>query len=179
MRNAEIILESEQKSDPTYTYDAALVRFGALMHDVGDNKYALPGACRTSIMGSSLLNLIRKRSGEDVTRMVHDMIMSAVGHAPEHDEFATKVQAIATGVSYTAELANPEKVKDLIKEIPELAIVQVCLHPTSHNLPLHKAESSDRCHRTPTASTQSARPESADRTCTAAHMICHYRRQGR
>jgi len=36
-------MESEQKSNSTYTYDVALVRFGALMHDVGDNKYALPG----------------------------------------------------------------------------------------------------------------------------------------
>lgn len=61
--------------------------------------------------------------------MVYDMIMSVVDHAPEHHTFATKVQAIATGVSYTAELANPDKVKDLIKEIPELAIVQVCHHP--------------------------------------------------
>ena len=119
-------MESEQKTNSTYTYDVALVGLGALMHDVGDNKYALPGACHTSVIRSSDMTLTHRYAGEDVTRMVYDMIMSAVGHAPEHDTFATKVQAIATGVSYTAELANPDKVKDLIKQIPELAIVQVC-----------------------------------------------------
>jgi len=49
IRNAEIILESEQKANPSYTYDPALVRFGALMHDVGDKKYALPGKSQSCI----------------------------------------------------------------------------------------------------------------------------------
>jgi len=59
--------------------------------------------------------------------MVFGMIMSAVNRGVDFHTFATRVQAIATGVSYTSEIANPEKVTDLIKQIPELAIVQVCL----------------------------------------------------
>jgi len=129
MRNAEIILESEQKFNSIYTYDVALVRSGALMHDVGDNKYALPGRCHIPMIRSSDMTLTHRYVGEDVTRMVYDMIMSVVENEAEYHTFATKVQAIATGVSYTAELANPEKVKDLIKQIPELAIVQVRPHP--------------------------------------------------
>jgi len=60
--------------------------------------------------------------------MVWDMIMSTfvMGNITDYGSFARKVQAIATGVSYTAELADPEKVRKLIREIPELAIVQVC-----------------------------------------------------
>jgi len=83
----------------------------------------------TSAIEPSDPTLMHKLLGEDVTRMVYDMIMSVVEDKAEYHTFATKVQAIATGVSYTSELADPKKVTDLIKEIPELAIVQVCLHP--------------------------------------------------
>jgi hypothetical protein len=40
-------------------------------------------------------------------------------------DMAERLQRIATGVSYTAEVADPDAVQALIKEIPELAIVQV------------------------------------------------------
>jgi len=56
------------------------------------------------------------------------MIMSTfvMGNMTEYATFARQVQAIASGVSYTSELADPAKVKKLIEDIPELAIVQVC-----------------------------------------------------
>ena len=40
-------MEKEQRGNETYTYDVALVRLGALMHDVGDKKYAVPGKWHT------------------------------------------------------------------------------------------------------------------------------------
>ena len=60
--------------------------------------------------------------------MVYDMIMSTsvMGNMTEYATFARTVQIIASGVSYTSELADSEKVQNLIKQIPELAIVQVC-----------------------------------------------------
>jgi len=58
MRNAELILEREQKANSTYTYDVSLVRYGVLMHDVGDKKYALPGTCHSSSMIDSPISLL-------------------------------------------------------------------------------------------------------------------------
>jgi len=69
--------------------------------------------------------------------MVYDMIMSTfvMGNMTEYATFARTVQVIASGVSYTSELADPEKVQNLIKQIPELAIVQVCVYSHSFLLP--------------------------------------------
>ena len=179
MRNAEIILENEQKANLDYTYDAALIRFGALMHDVGDKKYALPGVCHGFVMRSLPKGpFLTAMLGENVERMVYDMIMSTFtwGNVSEYHAFAKSVQAIASGVSYTSELAHPGKVEDLIKQIPELAIVQVCLprFPRSSRL-----TTTHHHNRTPTASTQSAQPALGARTCTVGPMICHCRRRGR
>ena len=43
IKNAEYILQEEQAANPHQTFDSGLVRLGALMHDVGDKKYASPG----------------------------------------------------------------------------------------------------------------------------------------
>ena len=42
IRIAETILQREQTLNPHQQYNAVLVRCGALLHDVGDTKYALP-----------------------------------------------------------------------------------------------------------------------------------------
>ncbi|RFU26655.1 hypothetical protein B7463_g9686, partial [Scytalidium lignicola] len=105
LRNAEYIMEEEQKLVPGLKYDKDLVRFGALLHDIGDKKYAAPG--------------------KDVTKEVYDLIMSNVDEpSNHHHEFAKTVQAICSAVSFSEEMKDLKKVKDLIVEIPELAVVQ-------------------------------------------------------
>ncbi|MCJ1244036.1 hypothetical protein MMC30_001233 [Trapelia coarctata] len=104
MKNAAYILRTEQTAHPDRKYNVDLVHIGALMHDVGDHKYAKPG--------------------EDITRAAYNLLLSAVDNPEEYRDFAEKVQTIATNVSYTKEMKNSQKVVDLIAKIPELAIVQ-------------------------------------------------------
>ncbi|MCJ1394488.1 hypothetical protein MMC18_007366 [Xylographa bjoerkii] len=104
IKNAERILLQEEMNNPSRTYDHELVRLGALLHDAGDKKYALPD--------------------QDVSCLVFDLILSIVDNPDKYRELARNVQAIASGVSYTSEMADPKRVQDLIARIPELAIVQ-------------------------------------------------------
>jgi hypothetical protein len=74
-------------------------------------------------------------SGQEVDTMVlslrdDNVDIGDCGDIMGDAHFARQVQAIATDVSYTAELAEPEKVKDLIRKLSELAIVQVCSEQT-------------------------------------------------
>lgn len=77
-----------------------IVTLCALLHDVGDKKYLKPG--------------------EDSSRLVHT-VLTSLG-AP--DALADKVQTICLGVSYSSEVKDPARVTALIREHPELAIVQ-------------------------------------------------------
>ncbi|KAG5940462.1 hypothetical protein E4U59_002423 [Claviceps monticola] len=72
----------------------------ALLHDVGDKKYLQPG--------------------QNPLRLVHEVLLSLGASEP----LAQKVQAICSGVSYSSEIQDPEKVTRLIEEHPELAVVQ-------------------------------------------------------
>ncbi|KAI0107261.1 HD domain-containing protein [Nemania sp. FL0031] len=80
--------------------DLQVVILSALLHDVGDKKYLKPG--------------------EDASSLVNDLLVSH--GAPE--ALASKVQAICLGVSYSSEIKDPARVRELIKLYPELAIVQ-------------------------------------------------------
>ncbi|KAJ8127054.1 hypothetical protein O1611_g6581 [Lasiodiplodia mahajangana] len=80
--------------------DLQVVILSALLHDVGDKKYLKPG--------------------EDVSSLVYDLLISH--GAPE--ELAGKVQAVCLGVSYSSEIKDPARVRELIKLYPELAVVQ-------------------------------------------------------
>lgn len=77
-----------------------VVILSALLHDVGDKKYLLPG--------------------QDSSTLIRDTLAS-FGAGPE---LASKVQAICLGVSYSSEIKDPAKVTRLIEEHPELAVVQ-------------------------------------------------------
>lgn len=77
-----------------------IVTLAALLHDVGDKKYLKPG--------------------EDASRLVHDTLRA---HGAT-DALAEKVQTICLGVSYSSEIEDPAKVVSLIREHPELAVVQ-------------------------------------------------------
>ncbi|KAL7929632.1 hypothetical protein V8C35DRAFT_314835 [Trichoderma chlorosporum] len=77
-----------------------IVTLAALLHDVGDRKYLKPG--------------------EDASRMIYTALTS-LGAS---EELAEKVQAICLGVSYSSEIKDLAHVQNLIKQHPELAVVQ-------------------------------------------------------
>jgi uncharacterized protein len=56
--------------------------------------------------------------------MVRDLILSKVPNNETNLNFANTVQKIATHVSYSSEIKDPELVQTIIADIPELAIVQ-------------------------------------------------------
>ena len=96
-------------SQHIYTHSADLLRqhldfrvmtLSALLHDVGDKKYLRPG--------------------EDPSTMVHALLRTL--GAPE--ELAGRVQAICLGVSYSTEVRDPDRTRQLIRLHPELAVVQ-------------------------------------------------------
>lgn len=77
-----------------------IVTLAALMHDVGDRKYLKPG--------------------EDASRMIYTALTS-LGAS---EELAEKIQVICLGVSYSSEIKDLARVRDLIEQHPELAVVQ-------------------------------------------------------
>jgi uncharacterized protein len=81
-------------------FDFQTVILSALLHDVGDKKYLKPG--------------------EDASTLVHDLLLSY----GTDEQLAQKVQTICLGVSYSSEIKDPGRVQDLIKQYPELALVQ-------------------------------------------------------
>ncbi|KFY06669.1 hypothetical protein V492_07855 [Pseudogymnoascus sp. VKM F-4246] len=81
-------------------YDRVTTILGALLHDVGDRKYLL--------------------AHQDRATLVRDVLLSFGAT----DVFAEKVQAIASAVSYSSEMKNPQVVRDVIARFPELEVVQ-------------------------------------------------------
>lgn len=77
-----------------------VVTLCALLHDVGDRKYV--------------------KAEEDASRLIYTFLVSIDVPA----ELAEKIQTICLGVSYSSETKDPGKVLALIKEYPELAVVQ-------------------------------------------------------
>jgi uncharacterized protein len=101
-RLALLILHKEIQSDNARApqYDETLLTLGALLHDVGDRKYLLPG--------------------QDSTTLVRDVLLERGCPA----DLADKVQDLVLHVSFSSEKKDPQKVLDKIASIPELAIVQ-------------------------------------------------------
>lgn len=81
-------------------FDLRAVFLSALLHDVGDRKYL--------------------REGEDPDTMVSTLLLGL--GCPR--DLAARVQAVCSGVSYSAEVRNPERTRMLITQYPELAVVQ-------------------------------------------------------
>ncbi|KAJ4398361.1 hypothetical protein N0V91_010272 [Didymella pomorum] len=98
--NANTILQEESKIDPSTPYDTTTLFLAALLHDVGDHKYTLPGT--------------------DASQQVYNMLVSHGASAA----LAATVQTIVTYVSYSNEVRNPASVIDVLAQHPELAIVQ-------------------------------------------------------
>jgi HD superfamily phosphodiesterase len=94
------ILALETAAFPSSQYDESAVFLGALLHDVGDSKYAEPG--------------------QDTENQIAEILLERGAT----DTLALKVQMIAKNVSYTNEVKNPRLVRAILTKHPELAIVQ-------------------------------------------------------
>lgn len=97
LRTARQIHSHEAISNPSL--DEQTVMLAALLHDVGDRKYILPG-----------------ESPSQVAELLESFGATA--------ELAEKVQTIVQHVSYNHERADPETCSRMIERHPELAIVQ-------------------------------------------------------
>ncbi|ROW15862.1 hypothetical protein VPNG_02571 [Cytospora leucostoma] len=105
LRVALLILEKERarasdQQPNAVNYDETLVTLGALLHDVGDRKYLLPG--------------------QDPTTLVRDVLLER--GCP--DGLADKVQDLVLHVSFSTEKKDPQTTLTKISAIPELALVQ-------------------------------------------------------
>ena len=101
-RLAQVILDKESQSETAGRpqYNETLLTLGALLHDVGDRKYLLPG--------------------QDSTTLVRDVLLERGCPA----DLADRVQDLVLHVSFSTEKKDPQKVLEKIALIPELAIVQ-------------------------------------------------------
>lgn len=98
LRLALHIAESA-RADAEKAYDVQLVQLAALLHDVGDRKYAAPGHSATPIYDF----LISVDAGEETSRTV---------------------QLIADCVSFSKEKENPALIQSTLARHPELGVVQ-------------------------------------------------------
>lgn len=92
---AETSDSGSDSQTPAPALDPVVVRLAALLHDVGDKKYL--------------------REGEDATTMVRDVLLGFGAGK----ELAEKVQTICLGVSYSSEMRDPGRVRELIELYPE------------------------------------------------------------
>lgn len=92
--------------------DPVVVHLAALLHDVGDKKYV--------------------RDGEDPNTMVRDALLQFGAD----QEFAVRVQAICSGVSYSCEVADPARVRRLIEQYPEREYARALSHSLTLSLSL-------------------------------------------
>ena len=97
---AKHILAEEIKANPWKKIQKQAVILAALLHDVGDSKYAQPG--------------------ENSEHLIQDLLQKN-GCPPR---FVAKVALIVQHVSYSSEIKRPQLVKAILGAHPELAIVQ-------------------------------------------------------
>lgn len=97
------ILHATQASSPETHHDENLVILLALLHDVGDKKYSPVTATASGTTGPA-----------------KDFLLSAGASS----DLASLLQNLINNVSYSHEQANPRQVAELVKQYPELAIVQ-------------------------------------------------------
>ncbi|PVI01995.1 hypothetical protein DM02DRAFT_560621, partial [Periconia macrospinosa] len=97
--NANRILALEKAAHPEKEYDVLALFLAAFLHDVGDHKYA------SSETPESQISTILLANGCSST-------------------LATRVQTVVKHVSYSHEVKNPESVRSVLDQYPELGIVQ-------------------------------------------------------
>lgn len=90
---AKHILAKESAAHPDVTYNTKAIILAALLHDVGDKKYILPG--------------------EKAEQLIENVLASN-GCPPK---FSAKVALIVEHVSYTSEVKRPELVKAIVSTL--------------------------------------------------------------
>lgn len=100
LSNTHRILQAELASPNPPTYNPTILFLAALLHDVGDHKYAQPG-----VDTENQISIVLKAHGAT-------------------DTLAATVQTIVKNVSYTHEVRNPGTVLKTLEQHPELGIVQ-------------------------------------------------------
>jgi uncharacterized protein len=91
--------ENDWEPIPSIGLSEPIVVLGALLHDVNDSKYF------NQFEGPVRLADLLQRWGAD-------------------NQLALRVERLCEGVSYSTEMRDPHLVRNLIQEIPELAVVQ-------------------------------------------------------
>ncbi|KAK5321118.1 hypothetical protein LTR93_006360 [Exophiala xenobiotica] len=102
VNNALAILENEEEGRKRRALPALNplnVILGALLHDVEDKKY-ITSDSKESPLAKAILD------------------------AGMSEEYAEQLKLLVASVSYSSEIKNPQRVRDLLEVIPELAIVQ-------------------------------------------------------
>lgn len=102
-------LKNRDKPPKNIYYDTDLIIFASLLHDVGDKKYASPN------------NNNNNNQGDDNQPLIPYSFLIEKGAS---EDLARNVERIATHVSHSSEIKDPQRVLDMIAQIPELAIVQ-------------------------------------------------------
>jgi uncharacterized protein len=97
---ARKIEAKEKRQNIHIEYDSELIILSALLHDIGDRKYLKPG--------------------EDG----HSMARDALLRFGAEEAMANKVQTVINHVSYTSEVKDPTKTRQILEQFPELGIVQ-------------------------------------------------------
>jgi uncharacterized protein len=87
-------------TNPSTNLNLTIITLSALLHDVGDRKYVT--------------------KEEDPATMIRELLLGFGANR----ELAEKVQTICKGVSWSSEIKDTVKVKELIEQHPELAVVQ-------------------------------------------------------
>lgn len=105
--------DEEPVPSPRPSLSEPLVVLGALLHDVNDGKYlGRARGGRPAVVGEEVV----------VVEAV-DLVELLKGWGAD-DHLAVQVDRLCRAVSYSAEMRDPCLVRDLCREMPELAVVQ-------------------------------------------------------
>lgn len=110
-------LHSIESTHDCPPYSRTIIILAALLHDCADRKYYPTLSSRTNL--AELLPLAR--FVQLYPENLAELILEYHGAAPE---LAHAVQEVINGMSYSSEIAKPERTRSTLEKHPELAIVQ-------------------------------------------------------
>ncbi|CAL5872859.1 uncharacterized protein PFLUO_LOCUS7128 [Penicillium psychrofluorescens] len=116
------ILYGEQALHPDTGYNPTAVKLAALLHDIEDRKYSSNAALVAQLTGRSESEVLTAEgTQQQQPRSIASYVLTAYGMDAR---LADKIQRIVYHVSYSKECKDPELVRDMVSQYPELGIVQ-------------------------------------------------------